>query len=106
MVIVKQDVLNLGTPPTMAMQNVTEEKKMVLFETSWNQKCNGDNAPYSFLIINSPETIYPLAFQGIKERFPQIKTAIGIAPNDEAAWGSAKLAKKLWKDLRGMKFWI
>jgi branched-chain amino acid transport system substrate-binding protein len=83
----------------MAMQNVTEEKKIVLFETSWNQKCNGVNAPYSFLIINSPETIYPLAFQGMKKRFPHIKTAIGIAPNDEAAWGSAKLAKELWKDL-------
>jgi len=92
-------LISMGTPPTMAMQNVTEKKKMVLFETSWNSKCNGAKVPYSFLIINSPETIYPLAFEGIKKRFPHIKTAIGIAPNDEAAWGSAKLSKELWKNL-------
>jgi len=88
-----------GTPPIMALQNITEKEKIVIFETSWSKEANGIKVPYSFLQVDNPWNIFPVVIPRLKNKFPHIQKVAITGPNDESGWGTAEGAKEVYEKL-------
>jgi len=89
----------IGGAPTLSLQNITEKEKILLFTTSWSMKSKGPHVPYSFEQINTPETIYPVALPALLKKFPQIKKAALLGPNDESGLATVGGALTVYKKL-------
>lgn len=89
----------IGTAPVRAMQALTERKGVILFNTAWGKSVKGPRFPYTFTQMNTPFEILQPFYTFIKERHPDVETAVLISPNDATGQELEPVAVETWKSL-------
>jgi branched-chain amino acid transport system substrate-binding protein len=87
--LISQDGVNIivgpiGSVPMLAMADVTESNKVLVFSNSYTTKALGPKKPHTFrLTPTSLEFSLPF-LQWIAKNRPQLKTTVTFGPNDES----------------------
>jgi branched-chain amino acid transport system substrate-binding protein len=87
--LISQDGVNIivgpiGSVPMLAMADVTESNKVLVFSNSYTTKALSPKKPHTFrLTPTSMEFSLPF-LQWIAKNRPQLKTTVTIGPNDES----------------------
>lgn len=90
---------SIGTAPVRAMQALTERKGVILFNTAWGKSVKGPDFPYTFTQMNTPFEILVPFYSFIKEKHPEVATAVLISPNDATGQELEPEAVKTWGEL-------
>lgn len=93
---------SIGTAPILALQSLTERRKVILFTSAWGKTVKGPSKPYTFTQSNTPFEIYDPLFDYVKEKHPDIKTVAMLLPNDATGKETEPVAKAAW-EARGVK---
>jgi len=77
----------------LAFQPITEEKKIILMPWCYTPKVLGADKPYTFRLYPVGGQASVAIFIYLKKHRSDVKTIALLAPNDEAGWGTSKMAK-------------
>jgi branched-chain amino acid transport system substrate-binding protein len=74
----------------LAVQPITEPKKILLLLDSYAKEVLGPDKPYSFRMVLTSNEILPGMYTWMVRNYPNIKTVAFIEPNDASGWSIEK----------------
>ena len=74
----------------LAVQPITEPKKILLLLDSYAKEVLGPDKPYSFRMVLTSNEILPGMYTWMVKNFPSFKTVAFIEPNDASGWSIEK----------------
>lgn len=90
---------SIGTAPILALQSLTERKKVILFTSAWGKSAKGPTKPYTLTQSNTPYEILPSLYSYVKAHHAGIKTVAMLNPNDATGKETEPLSKKYWEKM-------
>lgn len=91
-------VSTIGSAPTLALQALSEPRKVLHFTSSWSKEIKGPKKPYTFTTLNSPVEVTGPLYSYILQQYPDAKSVAIINPNDATGMETAKVASEVWKN--------
>lgn len=86
-------ITNHGTGPSLAAYTVTEPNKVIQFVIGGASELVSPKTPYGFRINPGDDTRADALYKYIAEKRPEIKTVVGLAPNDDSGKAISKFVK-------------
>jgi branched-chain amino acid transport system substrate-binding protein len=78
----------------LALQPITEENKVILMPWCYTPKVLGADKKFTFRLYPVGGQSSSAVFDYLKKHRPDVKKIAMLAPNNEAGWGTSKMAKK------------
>jgi branched-chain amino acid transport system substrate-binding protein len=78
----------------LAFQPIARKNKVILIPWCYTPKVLGSDKPYTFRLYPVGGQSSVAVFIYLMKHRPDIKTIAMLAPNNEAGWGTSKMAKK------------
>jgi len=87
--LISQDGVNIivgpiGSVPMLAMADVTESNKVLVFSNSYTTKALGAKKPHTFRLTPTSQEFSLPFLQWLAKNRPQLKTVVTFGPNDES----------------------
>lgn len=90
---------SISSASVLAFQDLTEKNKVLVLANSWARDVLKPEKPYSFRMFMSSTQLAPGVAQWVRKLFPDIKTAVTVAPNDASGWSIAEDYIKAYEDI-------
>jgi branched-chain amino acid transport system substrate-binding protein len=74
----------------LALQPITEPKKILTFVNSFAKEVLAADKPYSFRMVLTSNEILPAMYPWLIKTYPKVKTVAFIEPNDASGWSVEK----------------
>ena len=87
---VKIIIGSISSASVLAMQEVTEKNKILLFADSWAREPISPQKPYTFRPFMTSTQAAPGMARWARKAFPQVKTVVTVAANDASGWSIGK----------------
>jgi len=87
---VKFIIGSISSASVLAFQDVTEKNKILVLANSWARDVLKPEKPYSFRMFMSSTQLAPGLAQMVHKLYPNIQTAVTVAPNDASGWSVAE----------------
>jgi branched-chain amino acid transport system substrate-binding protein len=78
----------------LAIQPITEPKKILLLLNSFAKEVLAPDKPYSFRMVLTSNEILPAMYPWLIKTYPKVKTVAFIEPNDASGWSVEKDCKR------------
>jgi branched-chain amino acid transport system substrate-binding protein len=79
----------------LAVQPITEPKKILLLLDSYAKEVLSPDKPYSFRMVMTSNEILPGMYAWMVKNFPKFKTVAFIEPNDATGWSIEKDCRRI-----------
>jgi len=89
---------SISSASVLAFQDLTEKNKVLVLANSWARDVLKPEKPYSFRMFMSSTQLAPGIAQWVRKLYPDIKTAVTVAPNDASGWSVAEDYVKSYED--------
>jgi branched-chain amino acid transport system substrate-binding protein len=87
---VKIIIGSISSASVLAMQEVTEKNKILLFADSWAREPISPQKPYTFRPFMTSTQAAPGMARWARKAFPEVKTVVTVAANDASGWSIGK----------------
>jgi branched-chain amino acid transport system substrate-binding protein len=94
---VKIIIGSISSASVLAMQEVTEKEKILLYADSWAREPISPQKPYTFRPFMTSTQAAPGMARWAKKAFPQVKTVVTVAANDASGWSIGKDYEEAYK---------
>ena len=74
----------------LAVQPITEPKKILFFLNSYAKEVLSPDKPYSFRMVLTSNEVLPAMYPWLVKNYPKVKTVAFIEPNDASGWSIEK----------------
>jgi branched-chain amino acid transport system substrate-binding protein len=74
----------------LALQPITEPKKILTFVNSFAKEVLAPDKPFSFRLVLTSNEILPAMYPWLIKTYPKVKTVAFIEPNDASGWSVEK----------------
>ncbi len=86
----------ISSASALAMQETTENEKVLMLADSWSKKVLGPNKPFTLRAYMTGVEGTPLLVKWLSKAFPEAKSVVTLGPNDASGWSITEDAENAY----------